>query len=169
MNTLQEQPTVSNGRVEPPACSDEGVGIGEYPLSFAQEGLWFLEQFAPGIPAYNVPEGWWISGPLNRIALEKSLEAVCRRQEALRTGFRVVKDKPAQVIFEEPRFQFRFVDNLKATNPRAAALMEAEAEVKIPFELKNGALFRALLVQLGAEEHLFVMTLHHIISDAWSV
>src|SRR5947209_14671432 len=152
MNAIQEQPNVKNGGVESPPYSDDAEGTGEYPLSFAQEGLWFLEQFAPGIPAYNVPEGWWISGPLNRIALEQSLEAVCRRQEALRTGFRVVKEKPAQVIFEEPRFQFRFVDNSKATNPRAAALMEAEAEVKVPFDLKNGALFRALLVQLGAEE-----------------
>src|SRR4051794_9960075 len=169
MNTIQEQPTVSNGRVEPPACSDEGVGIGEYPLSFAQEGLWFLEQYAPGIPAYNVPEGWWISGPLDRIALEKSLEAVCRRQEALRTGFRVINEKPTQVIFEEPRLQFRFVDASEAANPRATALMEAEAEVKIPFDLKNGTLFRTLLVRLGEEEHLVVFTLHHIVSDAWSM
>ncbi|HYG62068.1 MAG TPA: amino acid adenylation domain-containing protein, partial [Thermoanaerobaculia bacterium] len=141
------------------------------PLSFAQQRLWFLERLSPGGVAYNIPLAVRLSGALDAQVLENALLEVARRHEALRTTFAERDDLPVQVITPEPPI-FLVVGDLSDL-PQAARELEmsrrALAEALRPFDLAAGPLVRALLLRLDEEEHALLVTMHHIVTDGWSM
>ncbi|WP_434300845.1 amino acid adenylation domain-containing protein [Corallococcus exiguus] len=142
------------------------------PLSFAQQRLWFLDQMEPGNPAYNVPGAVWLDGALDVAALEEALREVLRRHEALRTSFREQEGGPVQVISPVPAGPLLEVVEVQGGDAAALedeALRRSREEARRPFELTRGPLMRATLLRLGAHEHVLLLTLHHIISDGWSL
>ena len=143
---------------------------GELALSFAQERLWFLAQLDPGSPAYNVPEAMRVLGPLDADALRRALAEVVSRHEALRTVFPAVDGRPRAVVLDPESFPLE-CDDLRwegdeAREARVEAL--AAGEAWRPFDLAAGPLLRARLVRVGEEEHVLLLTLHHIVVDGWS-
>ncbi|MES1240588.1 MAG: amino acid adenylation domain-containing protein, partial [Acidobacteriota bacterium] len=140
------------------------------PLSFAQERLWFLDQLGPRSAAYNLPYFARLEGPLSVPALALTLSEVVRRHEPLRTVFPSVGEKPAQVVASARPVPLPEVDlsALSAGMRETEARRLAAAEAAAPFDLARGPLLRALLVRLGAEESLLLLSMHHIVSDAWS-
>ncbi|HEX3529301.1 MAG TPA: amino acid adenylation domain-containing protein, partial [Thermoanaerobaculia bacterium] len=148
-----------------------GVGAaGDAPLSFAQQPLWFLDQLAPGSPAYNIPTGVRLLGSLDIAALAASLGEIVRRHEVLRTRFRAVNGQPVQIVAPAERIVLPLADltGLPAAVRDAEVHRLAGAEAARPFDLAAGPLLRAVLLRLGAAEHAALFTLHHIVSDAWS-
>jgi amino acid adenylation domain-containing protein len=141
------------------------------PLSFAQQRLWFLEQLEPGLPFYSLPLATRLSGPLRVSRLEQSLNEIVRRHEALRTTFATVDGNPAQVIAQNYQVSLP-VDDLRDV-PEAAREAEAArlamAEANTLFDLENGPLFRARLLRLTDTDHVLLLTMHHIVSDGWSM
>ncbi|MES1243430.1 MAG: amino acid adenylation domain-containing protein [Acidobacteriota bacterium] len=144
---------------------------GDLPLSFAQQRLWFLDQLDPGSAAYNVPGAVRLSGRLDAEALRRSFEGVVRRHEALRTVFPAVDGQPFQAIAPAAALRMPVVDlsGLPASRRDAEARRQAGEEAGRPFDLAAGPLLRVMLLELGKEEHLALLTLHHIVSDGWSV
>jgi len=140
------------------------------PLSFAQQRLWFLDQLEPNSPLYNIPIAMRLSGVLNVEALQKSLNAVLARHEALRTHFVVVDGNPVQVIGESRSMEFRVTDlSEKPSSERETELQcLLKEQVRRPFNLSADLMLRANLVRLGEEEHLLLLVMHHIASDGWS-
>jgi amino acid adenylation domain-containing protein len=141
------------------------------PLSFAQQRLWFLEQFNPHSATYNIPFAFRLSGPLDLTALQQAMNAMVTRHESLRTTFSSRDGDPQQIIADQLPLSIAVV----ALSSWPEALREAEAlrlateEVQRPFDLTHGPLLRTLVVQLGANDHLLVITWHHIIVDGWSL
>ncbi len=142
----------------------------ELPVSFAQQRLWFQELLHPGSPAYNIPAVTGLHGKLAMPVLERTCREIVRRHEVLRTTFQTVDGRPRQVIAPRPRVSLPLVDlrTLPAARRRQEALRLTEAEARRPFDLAVGPLFRVTLLRLDAEEHLLLITMHHIVSDAWS-
>jgi amino acid adenylation domain-containing protein len=142
-----------------------------FPLSFAQQRLWFLDQLEPGNPLYNLPAAIRLTGPLNVAALEEALNEIIRRHEVLRTTFRTVDGEPVQVIASELSLALPMVDlRSRPESEREAEAMRLAAEMaREPFDLAQGPLLRAGLVKLGEEEHIALFNMHHIVSDGWSV
>jgi Condensation domain len=140
------------------------------PTSFAQQRLWFLDQLDPGNPAYNVQVAASLRGPLDVAALEAALTEIVRRHETLRTTFSATGGEPRQIISLPRRLR---LSSLRLTG-RPEDAREAEAlrlvseEAMRPFDLSRGPLFRTLLIGLGDEHHIVVLTMHHIITDGWS-
>ncbi|HSK77358.1 MAG TPA: amino acid adenylation domain-containing protein, partial [Thermoanaerobaculia bacterium] len=135
-------------------------------LSFAQQRLWFLDRLEPGSPLYNIPAAVELSGRLDRAALAAALGEVVRRHEALRTAFSAVAGEPVQVVSEPAGFPLPLID-LEGV-PEEEANRLALAEARRPFDLARGPLLRAALLRLGAERHMALLTMHHIVSDGWS-
>jgi amino acid adenylation domain-containing protein len=140
------------------------------PLSFAQQRLWFVDQLGTG-SAYNVPLALRLTGPLNVCALERSLTEILHRHEALRTTFMQNDGRLGQVVAPSVRFSLPVVDlsQVPASGRDAAAFRLATEETEQLFDLAKGPLIRAKLLRLAAEEHVFLVTMHHIVSDGWSV
>ncbi|HLM57775.1 MAG TPA: amino acid adenylation domain-containing protein, partial [Pyrinomonadaceae bacterium] len=144
---------------------------GELPLSFAQQRLWFLAQFQPAPGVYNIPAAVCLKGRLNPDALEQSLNEIVSRHEALRTTFVTVGGRPVQSI--APALEIKVaLTNLDALDADAQA-KEVERlsllDSREAFDLTRGPLLRASLLRLRADEHILVVTIHHIVSDAWSL
>src|SRR5215213_7250140 len=145
---------------------------GPLPLSFAQRRLWFIDQMEPGTPAYNVPAAVRLVGRLDVAALEATLSEVVRRHEVLRTYFSVGEGgEPVQIISPPQRVELPPVDlsGLGQDEREAEALRLAREEAELPFDLSTGPLLRARLLRLSEEEHVVLLTMHHIVSDGWSV
>ncbi len=153
----------------PPREVDEGTFA--FPLSFAQQRLWFLDQMAPGNTAYNVTGARHLRGRLDAAALERALDEVRRRHESLRTVFRLRGGEPVQVVLPWRPAPLPLAD--VSAMPRPG--QEAEVDRRVaemagtPFDLAAGPLVRAELVRLGDEEHVFVFGMHHVVSDGWSM
>ncbi|WP_225888940.1 non-ribosomal peptide synthase/polyketide synthase [Myxococcus xanthus] len=141
------------------------------PLSAMQERLWLLEQLQPGTALYNVPWAAWLSGPLDVPALERALAGLFLRHEALRTTFSSNAGDPVQVIHPSANVALLVVDleGLPEEAREAQAVLAASEEARRPFDLVNGPLCRALLIRTADDSHLLVLTLHHIVSDGWSL
>ncbi|HEU4561131.1 MAG TPA: amino acid adenylation domain-containing protein, partial [Longimicrobium sp.] len=154
--------------VLPPVVPAERTGA--LPLSFAQERLWFLDRLAPDSPFYNVPAVWRLGGALDRAALERSLGEIVRRHEALRTTFAEVDGSPVQVIAPFDGFTLPVEDlsELGEADREAVVRRRAGEEARQPFDLAAGPLFRAGLLRLGKEDHVLLLSMHHIVSDGWS-
>ncbi|MGA5168112.1 MULTISPECIES: amino acid adenylation domain-containing protein [Streptomyces] len=144
---------------------------GDTRLSFAQRRMWFFDQLVPGSAAYNVSEMWHIRGPVDPALLRRALHAVADRHEVLRTTFATRGGDPYQVIAPTADIGWETAD-LTAMGTRAArdeAGRLAHAAAARPFDLRTGPLVRAQLFRLGDDHHCFVLHLHHIVVDAWSM
>jgi amino acid adenylation domain-containing protein len=141
------------------------------PLSFSQERLWFLDQFQPGSPLYNVPVSLRLRGRLDVEALERTFREIVRRHEVLRTVFSSVDGRPAQTALPEVELPMPLTDiSDSPVARREARLAElAEEEAQQPFDLSRPPLLRLRLVRLDAEDHALLATIHHIVSDGWSM
>lgn len=140
------------------------------PLSLSQQGLWLVNQLEPDSAAYNVPAAFRIRGPVDSRALRKAIDGVIQRHEVLRTSFVVSDGQPKQVILERCEGCLREVD-LSSLNQAQGPAIEAltAQEFRRGFDLAKGPLISAVLVRLGPEDHALLVTLHHIVSDAWSM
>jgi surfactin family lipopeptide synthetase A len=141
------------------------------PLSFAQQRMWFLDKLEPENPLYNVPDVARLKGALDVEALERALNQVIARHEALRTSFQMVKGSTVQVIAPALDIPVSVADlSALPENARdAEARKLAMAEIARPFKLQTGPLLRALLLTLSETDHVFILSTHHIISDRWSL
>jgi amino acid adenylation domain-containing protein len=141
------------------------------PLSFAQQRLWFLNQYEPESAFYNIPFGLRLSGPLDIAALERSLNEIVRRHEALRTIFVICEGEPVQHINAPGGHPLAVIDiSDRPTSQReneVRRLMGEEAQRH--FNLDRGPLFRTTLIRLSKDDHVLLLTVHHIVSDGWSV
>jgi amino acid adenylation domain-containing protein len=177
---LFEHPTVQTLAARLDVLLREGHGLqlppltsaprtGPLPLSFAQQRLWFLDQLEPGSAAYNIPVALRLSGPLDVSALERSFSELVRRHEALRTTFPQVAGEPVQLISPPTPFLLAVTDLSAHPHRDAEALRLATDEASRPFDLLRGPLLRASLLSLGQQHHVLLLTMHHIVSDGWSM
>ncbi|MDT5270421.1 MAG: hypothetical protein QOH49_2607, partial [Acidobacteriota bacterium] len=144
---------------------------GKLPLSFAQQRLWFLDRLAPGNPLYNIPAAVRLSGRLDSAVLEQSLNEIVRRHESLRTTFAAVEGRPVQVVAPSLALQLESADlsNLAESERDREVERLADAEARKPFDLSTGPLLRARILELAEGEHVLLLTIHHIVSDGWSM
>ena len=147
------------------------AGDGPFPVSFAQHRLWFLDRLAPGRALYNVPLLLAIDGPLDAAALRAALDALVHRHAALRTRIATLDGEPRQVIdpptgVDVPLTDLRSLPGPERERAAADAVRRAAAQ---PFDLAAGPLLRAGLIRLADERHLLSLTMHHAVSDGWSV
>jgi amino acid adenylation domain-containing protein len=140
------------------------------PLSFAQQRLWFFDQWEPESSVYNILLAFRLYGPLDVAALEQSFSALVRRHESLRTTFATVDGQPTQVIQTVQTCSLAVIDlqQLPEAEREAQAMQLATREAQQPFDLAEGPLFRLTLLRLGVEDHVLLCTMHHIIADEWS-
>ena len=161
----REGPQTTSPPIEP--ASREG----ELELSFAQQRLWFLHQLDPDSPAFNVPVAARLTGGLEVAALELALGEIVRRHEALRTVFHTAGGRVVQVVTPPAAFRLPVTDlSGRGVGEREAETLRlAREEARRPFDLRRGPLVRASLLRLGEREHVLLLTMHHIVSDAWSI
>jgi acyl transferase domain-containing protein len=143
---------------------------GELPLSFAQEWLWLIHQVNPDSAAYNLPAAVRLKGALDVAALEKSIGEVVRRHEILRTRFTEVDGRPAQVIDPAVPIKLPIVElsAIETEQREVEAGRIVTEDARLPFDLEQGPLLRSFLLRLGEDDHAIILTVHHIVSDAWS-
>ncbi|MBB5873909.1 amino acid adenylation domain-containing protein [Allocatelliglobosispora scoriae] len=140
-------------------------------LSFGQERLWFMDQFAPGTAAYTIAAGVRLRGPLDESALRAALTALVRRHEPLRSRFPVDADGMPTVVVEpdgELALATASVTHLPADERETAAQSLFTRTTATPFDLAAGPVARALLVALDTDDHVLLLAVHHIASDGWS-
>jgi amino acid adenylation domain-containing protein len=140
------------------------------PLSFAQQRLWFLDQLEPGSPAYLIPGALCVDGEIKVQALERSFQELIHRHESLRTTFEERDGQPVQVIHPAGPFTLPVIDlqGLAEEVREQQARWLASQERQHPCDLTTGPLLRTSLLRLGSQEHVWLLTLHHIITDGWS-
>lgn len=141
------------------------------PLSFAQQRLWFMDQLEPGSSLYNIPVALRLTGRLQVPELEAALSEVARRHETLRTRFVFAAEEPMQEVMPAESITVSLHDLcvLPASEREAEARRIMGEEASAPLDLQAGRLMRVRLISLDEEEHIIVLTLHHIISDGWSM
>ncbi|HEY7215938.1 MAG TPA: amino acid adenylation domain-containing protein, partial [Thermoanaerobaculia bacterium] len=185
LRTLFEAPALADlaGRVEmarrtgsvPPAPPllpmDPRLRVEPLPLSFAQQRLWFIDRLEPGTALYNMPGALRAEGALDPAVLAASLGEIARRHEALRTVFPVREGEPVQVVQPAAPFRLPVVDlaGLPRSSREALVLTLAAEEASRPFDLARGPLLRGVLLRLAEEDHVAALTMHHIVSDGWSL
>src|SRR5690242_976197 len=158
-------------QVETDAMPNTTEEVFVFPMSFAQERLWFLDQFEPESAFYNIPVALGLAGGVNRAALQTSLQQIMKRHEVLRTTFAVLEGQPVQVIHEALPLPlpYRDLSQLSEAERTEELGRLAREQAQTPFDLGRGPLLRALLVQVEAGQHQLLLTLHHIVSDGWSM
>ena len=141
------------------------------PLSYAQERVWFLEQLGALGTAYSSPVAWRLVGRLDLAVLEATLRELVRRHEGLRTHFGQTEDGPVQLVGEPGEFRITLLDlsSLDRSDREAALEVQLAVLAEQPFDLGQGPLFRADTIKMGAEDHVLLLNMHHIVSDGWSL
>ncbi|HYP53176.1 MAG TPA: condensation domain-containing protein, partial [Pyrinomonadaceae bacterium] len=181
LRTLFESPTVADLAASLDELRRAGAGtiappIGpvsrdsQLPLSYAQRRVWFFDQLEPGMAFYNLPAAVRMKGRLNVAALEQALNELVRRHESLRTRYVAVDGRPVQVIDEFAPTPLALTDLtcLPADEREEEAKRLAGLEARRPFNLARGPLMRTGLLRISEEDHVLLVTLHRINSDAWS-
>ena len=141
------------------------------PLSYAQQRFWFIDQLEPEAPSYNVPRAFRARGPQSRRPAEHALDEIVRRHETLRTQLHNRPTaRPARSSPRSGQVALPIIDlsGLPEEEREAEARRLAAEDAKRPFDLKQGAPFRAGVVRLSDQEHILLLTMHHIVSDGWS-
>jgi len=139
-----------------------------YELSNAQQRLWFLDKLIPDSSSYNIHGDILLEGDIDIDAMTRAMDAVAARHESLRTLFATVEDEPVQVILEDSPFHIPMDDLSDDGNLEERLEKIIEDEASAIFDLEKGPLFRVRIVKLEDKKHMLLMTMHHIISDAWS-
>jgi amino acid adenylation domain-containing protein len=141
-----------------------------YPLSFAQERMWFLEQLYPDSATYNEQSIYRLKGTLNMDALRQSMQMIVQRHEILRTVYRQVDDKAMQVVLPQSEIDLQLFDlrNFTAQKQESEIYRLATQDSNQPFDLVKGPVYRAQLLQVAENEHVLIHTRHHIATDGWS-
>jgi len=160
--------TASMAAIEPLAIQDS------YALSHGQKRLWLLDQMEGGLAAYNMTGAWLLSGEVDTPRLERAIQTVIQRHEILRTTFNVFAGEPRQKIHESMAVSVRTVDLSEDTDAMRRAEDLVRKEGVIPFDLSQGPLLRILLLRCpagsdGLSQSILAFTMHHIVSDGWSV
>ncbi|WP_030345991.1 non-ribosomal peptide synthetase [Streptomyces sp. NRRL S-1022] len=138
------------------------------PLSFGQQRMWFLDQLEPGTHEYVVPLALRLTGPLDTVALRHALDELSERHEVLRTRYRSEGGEPVQIVDPAGPVDFTLTDLTDAPDAGRRARTLVEELARRPFDLEHAHPLRATLIRTAPEEHLLVLTLHHIAFDAWS-
>ncbi|HYG65510.1 MAG TPA: amino acid adenylation domain-containing protein [Thermoanaerobaculia bacterium] len=179
LRAIFEQPTVAGlaervqaaqGIPQPPPIVpvSRDTPEGGLPLSFAQQRFWLLDQLKQDSAAYNIPLAVRMTGALQVGLLERVFAEMVRRHETLRTTFASREGSPIQVI-AAPRVELPVLDLSHLPDPEERALGLSYEEAWRPFDLERGPLLRLVLLRLGERDHVLLLTMHHIISDAWSM
>ena len=185
LRILFESPTIAQlaAQIEIASCAEQKISPLQFqaisredalPLSFAQERLWFLDQWEPESPLYNIPIALCLKGELRVEGLEYSFNQIIQRHEALRTIFKTVDGQPLQIILPVQELHLQVIDIHYLTKQTKTSVEQhianlALLEAEKPFDLAQGPLLRAVLLHLSDEEHVLLLTQHHIISDGWSI
>ena len=177
LKSLFAQPTLQGlaGEVAQAGASElPAIGAADrsaaLPLSFAQQRLWFLDQMEGVSQAYHMPAGLRLRGRLDVVALEGALDRIVSRHEVLRTTFAVVGEQPVQRIGRAEQGLSLRVHDLRGRSEADRELQElVREEAQEAFDLQAGPLVRGRLIVLGEEEHVLLVTMHHIVSDGWSM
>src|SRR5829696_4872100 len=142
-----------------------------FPMSFAQQRLWFLDEIAPGNPFYNIPLVLPFPGRLDRGILARAINEIVRRHEALRTTFRLVDGEPSQIVAPSLTIPVGNVTLEDVPQEARDAHLQrlATDEARRLFDLRRGPLLRVTVVTLGDANHVILVTLHHIVADGWSL
>lgn len=156
-----------------PAIADKIPQLPEqeyYEVSNAQKRIWVLSQSSGGTLAYNQPGVYEVRSALDVVLLQKSFDALVKRHEGLRTIFLVKDGEPVQRIQkpEKDQFKLEYLDYRNMENVKEAALRKASKSASQPFNLEHGPLIRALLIRIEDTAYVFLLDLHHIITDGWS-
>jgi amino acid adenylation domain-containing protein/thioester reductase-like protein len=158
------------GKVSPVKIQPQSRDTQNFPLSYAQQRLWFFSQLEPESSAYNIPSTIRLTGKLNIAALENSINEIVRRHENLRTTFTVVDGEAVQVINAPTTLKLAVIDLqiVPETERETEALNLANLEAQKPFDLEKDSLLRVNLLCLDKTDHVILFTMHHIVSDGWS-
>ncbi len=142
-----------------------------FPLSFAQQRLWFLYQLTPNNPFYNVPAALRLTGTLDQAALERSFHEIVRRHAALRTTFIVIDGQPVQVVAPDVKVELSVVNlqSVAASDRDRISQQLATAEAQHSFNLTTDLLLRTTLLRFSPTDAVLLLTLHHIVADGWSL
>jgi amino acid adenylation domain-containing protein/FkbM family methyltransferase len=165
ISTERQPPQKRRLGVIVPASRDRDL-----PLSFAQQRLWFIDQLEPESSAYNVPRAWRLSGPLDLMALKRSVNEIDRRHEVLRTSFVTVDGQPLQRIRPSATLSLDLIrlEDIADREKESAIKSHVRKEFREPFDLARGPLLRVKLLRLAEDDHVLLLTMHHIVSDGWS-
>ena len=163
---LIESPGKQTGAVNPWAGE-----VFAFPATVGQQGFWYLDQIDPGNPAYNIAVRFNLKGPLQHAVLTQAINEVVRRHESLRTVVIEVDGQPVQVVAPVLTIAVPVVDlrEVSAADRHARSEELTVLEARRRFGLSTGPLFRACVLQLDDLEHVLLVTVHHIISDGWSI
>jgi hypothetical protein len=143
-----------------------------FPASFSQQRLWFLDQLDPGEPTYNMPYAMWLDGPLDARALQRAMDAMVARHAVLRTSIVAFDGVPEQIVADTgtvPIERIELPSGLGDDERTWRAEAIAADHARQTFDLSAGPLIRATLVGVGADQHLLVLVMHHVISDGVSM
>ena len=149
--------------------NDDDVYI--FPASFGQRRLWFLDQFEPNSPFYNIPSAFRLYGPFRLDIFKRAIQEIVDRHESIRTTFASSDGEPVQVIAAKLKLPVPVIDlsSIEAEQKEEEILRRATEEARTPFDLKKGPLARVTILKAGEEDHIILLTMHHIISDGWSM
>jgi amino acid adenylation domain-containing protein len=167
--SVEREMRVNEGLLVPPLLP--AARENALPLSFAQQRLWFLDQLMPDSNAYTLAQAIRLRGALNPASLEQSINDVIRRHESVRTTFDTIDGDPVQVIAPFKYVSLPLVDLSWLSNQvrESEALRIASAEAGRPFDLQRGPLLRAVLLRMDHDDQVLLFTMHHIVSDGWSM
>jgi len=154
-----------------PNLGSLGEPLYRFPTSLAQQSFWYLDRLELGNPCWNIAVRFRIVGPLNVSLLARSIAEIVRRHEVLRTSFALVDGAIAQIVHAEAAIPLPLEDlsSLAPSTRDAEEERRTIAEAALPFNLKAGPLLRTRLLKLAEQEHMLLLTMHHIISDGWSI
>src|SRR5262249_25565081 len=138
---------------------------------FAQERLWFLDQLDPGNPLYNMAQKMRLRGHLDVSALQQAVNRMVARHEALRTSFALHHNEPVQVIASRLELPVPIIDLswLPANQLESEIENRSREEARLPFNLTTGPVLRAQILRVQPDDHVLLLTMHHIVSDRWSL
>ena len=156
---------------DPPETGYLGEPLYRFPTNIAQQSFWYLDRLEPGNPCWNIAVRLRITGILNISLLERSINEIVQRHEILRTSFALIDDALVQVVHSDATILLPLTDLSHLAGPDRDLQEERRtiAEAALPFNLKSGPLLRSRLLKLAQQEHMLLLTIHHIVSDGWSI
>jgi aspartate racemase len=166
LRLMKKRPAGASKQVIPRRSSLEPA-----PLSYNQQGLWVLNQLMPGTSLYHTPMAVKLSGSLDAMALKQALNSIVARHDALRTTFTTLDGTPSQFVAPEVTLDLPLIDlsDVVEDDREAEAKRLVQHEARRPFDLSQGPLVRAVLIGLAEQRHILLVTMHHIVTDGWSV